>query len=369
MGLETGFWRIENDKPQRIVSTAIDYEKRLETVLEADISIVSEPRKWMVVGRQVPTDHGGYIDLLALDETGTLVVLELKRDKSDREVVSQALDYASWVQELEYEGVASIFAAYQDKWHSGSTKSLQDAFKDFFGVDIPEDVNSSHEMVIVATDLHAESERVVRYLKANYEVPINAVFFKFFVDGEAEYLSRSWLVEPATDEVVSRKPSRWNGEYYVSFGYPQDVVEAGLKYGFFVAGGGDWYTKSMDLLNPDDRVWVWLGSKWYGGQAGFVGVARVADTRVPVDEFMVTTENGEQKPLPSIVQSELNLYANDPDKADYAVRLEWLHTIAPKDAVWEKGFFANQNTVARPTSPKWDYTVERLRTLWGIGDE
>lgn len=59
MSLETGFWRIQNNKPTRITPTAIDYEKRLEEVLQADCSVVSQPRKWLVIGRQVPTDHGG----------------------------------------------------------------------------------------------------------------------------------------------------------------------------------------------------------------------------------------------------------------------------------------------------------------------
>lgn len=367
MSLETGFWRIVDGKPTRIQPTAIDYEKRLEEVLESDIAVVSEPRKWMVIGRQVYTDHGGYIDLLAIDEAGSIIVLELKRDKSDREVVSQVLDYASWVDELEYENIASVFADYQSKWHNGGTVSLQDAFKEFFGTDIPEEVNSSHEMVIVATDLHPESERVVRYLQKNYGVPVNAVFFSFFMDGDAEYLSRSWLVEPSTEEVASQKPNRWNGEFYGSFGYPQDVVQAGLKYGFMVAGGGDWYTKSMDLLSVGDRVWVWLGGKWFGGQAGFVGVATVMETRVPIDDFTVS-EGGERVSLPNVVTSDMNLYADDPEKADYAVRLQWIHKAEPRDAVWEKGFFANQNTVARPTSPKWDYTVSRLKAIWDITD-
>jgi hypothetical protein len=50
----------------------------------------------------------------------------------------------------------------------------------------------------------------------------------------------------------------------------------------------------------------------------------------------------------------------------YAVRLKWLYTVPYDKGVWEKGFLANQNTVALPTSPKWEYTVQRLKTLWGI---
>ena len=89
MSLETGFWRVDGGTvPQRISPTAMNFEARLEALLESDISVVSEPRRWMVIGRQIITDHGGRIDLLAIDEAGTVIVLELKRDKTDREVVS-----------------------------------------------------------------------------------------------------------------------------------------------------------------------------------------------------------------------------------------------------------------------------------------
>lgn len=363
MGLETGFWRIQNNKPTRIQPTAIDYERRLEEVIQADCSIVSEPRRWLVIGRQVPTDHGGYVDLLAMDEAGTVIVLELKRDKADREVVSQVLDYASWVQDLEYEAIASVFAAYQGKWQGEKTTSLQDAFKAFFGVDIPEDVNSSHEVVIVATDLHPESERVVRYLQKNYGVPVNAVFFSFFMDGDSEYLSRSWLVEPSAEDTTSRAPSRWNGEFYAIFGYPQDIVEAGLKHGFLIAGGGEWYWKSMGMLNIGDRVWMNLGAG-----KGFGAVGTVTQTRVPVDEFLIE-KDGQQVTVNDLVGGQLRTLANDGEMADYAVRLEWTRTVPYNKGVWEKGFLVHGNTVARPTTPKWDYTVNRLKTLWDITDE
>ncbi|MDI6711612.1 MAG: endonuclease NucS [Anaerosomatales bacterium] len=127
MGVQTGFWRIQQDRPVRIQSTAIDYEKRLETLIETDCSIIAEPRRWLVIGRQVPTVHGGFIDLLAMDETGALIVVELKRDRTDREVVSQALDYASWVQDLQYEDVATVFEDYQRR-RGNKAVSLQDAF-------------------------------------------------------------------------------------------------------------------------------------------------------------------------------------------------------------------------------------------------
>ncbi len=360
MALETGFWRINGGtKLIRIAPSILDIEERLESILEADISVVSAPRKWMVIGRQVPTEHGGRIDLLAMDQSGTIIVMELKRDKTDREVVSQVLDYASWVQELDYTALAGIFGKYGQP--SGRAHPLQDAFQDHFGTPIPEEVNGSHEMVIVASALHPESERVVRYLQRNYGVPVNAVFVSFFKDGDSEYLSRSWLVEPSeSSDADDPTPRRWNGEYYASFGYPRDVVEAGMKYGFLVAGGSDWYTRSLDMLNPGDRVWVHLG-----GGRGFGGVALVVEPRQPIDDFAVGCD-GKSVPLASVVTTHLTTMKEDPEKAEYAVRLKWLYTVPYDKGVWEKGFLANQNTVARPTSPKWQYTVERLQALWGI---
>lgn len=35
----------------------------------------------------------------------------------------------------------------------------------------------------------------------------------------------------------------------------------------------------------------------------------------------------------------------------------------------EVGLFGNQNTVCKPTTPKWSHTVERLKQVWRIDDE
>ena len=56
--------------------------------------------EWMLIGRQKETGFGGKIDLLAIAPDSSLVLIELKRDRTPREVVAQALDYASWVEKL-----------------------------------------------------------------------------------------------------------------------------------------------------------------------------------------------------------------------------------------------------------------------------
>jgi hypothetical protein len=62
------------------------------------LSVVAAPRllseEWMLIGRQEDTGFGGRVDLLAVAPDGAVVLVELKRDRTPREVVGQAVDYA-----------------------------------------------------------------------------------------------------------------------------------------------------------------------------------------------------------------------------------------------------------------------------------
>lgn len=54
-------------------------------------------------------------------------------------------------------------------------------------------------------------------------------------------------------------------------------------------------------------------------------------------------------------------YKNDPDICEYFVPVKWLDTAPADQAFNEVGLFGNQNTVCKPTTPKWRATVERLK--------
>ena len=205
MPIEVGLWKL-GDRPVAVSFEPMESESRLEDLLAQDIGI-ADPNL-LLIGRQVPTAHGKFIDLLAIDANGKLVVLELKRDRTPREVVAQLLDYGSWVRSLEDDDIAAIFDRFLQKYvpeHAGS--SLDEAFcAKFKTTSMPESLNEAHELVLVAGQLDDSSERIISYLADEYGVAINALFFRFFRDGDNEYLSRAWLTDPGeVDAKVEEK--------------------------------------------------------------------------------------------------------------------------------------------------------------------
>jgi len=314
------------------------------------------------------TSYGNPIDLLAMDKDGNLVILELKRNRTPREVVAQLLDYASWVKDLRDDDIAVIFQEFQRTYQSTeSTISIDDAYRSHFGLkQLPQELNDTHSLVVVAAELDSSTERIVRYLSEEHGVPINAVFFRVFRDGDREYLTRAWFIDPTEADGGTRRVSpkeEWNGEYYVSFGeYPDQNWEDARKYGFVCASGGSWYTRTLALLETGGRLWVNVPGQ------GYVGVGVVTESVVPIREFRVKKDDGSVESLADVplVAPEMFKDADDPEVAPYVVGVRWIKTVPIERAVHEKGFFGNQNTVCKPTSKRWQHTIDRLQQHFEI---
>jgi len=192
---EVKIWKImDGDRLKEIRRTKLDLENRLEQWLENDISIISN--NLLIIGRQVRTEFGGEIDLLCLERNGDAVVVELKRDKTPRDVVAQVLDYGSWVNDLSNDKISEIANEYL-----GDNGPLEEAFKHKFNEEIPEVLNENHKLLIIASDMDSSSERIVRYLSNSYGVGINTVSFQYLKDDDgSEFLARVFLIAPSQVE-------------------------------------------------------------------------------------------------------------------------------------------------------------------------
>ncbi len=356
MPIKHAIWKV-GAQPSPLSTATLVNEQQLEDMIVSTPQILSS--EWMLIGRQEQTGLGGRIDLLAITPDASLVLIELKRNRTPREVVAQALDYASWVEQLTTAEIAQIYQRFTKGGDLGAD------FKKCFGAELDEEaLNKSHQIILVAAELDTSTERIITYLNAR-DIAINVLFFQVFQHGTEQLLSRAWFIDPsetqanvaATTKVKGEKEP-WNGEFYVSFGDTNSRSwEDAMKYGFISGGGGSWYSQTLKLLSPGDRVWVKIP------KTGYVGVGIVKESVQSVNDFKVETPDGERPCLDVLQHAKIyQRQANDPEKAEFFVKVDWLDAVPIKKAVDEVGLFGNQNTVCQPSTPKWRHTVERLKS-------
>lgn len=364
MPVHHAIWRV-GDNPQPLSISKLASEQQLEKMILNDPTILSD--QWMIIGHQENTLDKGRIDLLAIAPDASLILIELKRDRTPREVVAQALDYASWVDDLTADRLSQIY----EKFSGGG--NLGEAFQQRFNTELEEEsLNQSHQIIIVAAELDPSTERIVDYLSKN-GISINVLFFKVFQHGDEQFLSRAWLIDPSETQTnaaqamtgtSAKTKEPWNGEFYVSFGDPHSRNwEEARQYGFISAGGGSWYSQTLKQLQPGDRVWAKIPA------TGYVGVGIVQSAVEPASSFTLNTEDGEKLAMDVLKHGDLyRQNADDPDKSEYFVPVKWLETRSEQEAVNEVGFFGNQNTVCKPTAPKWRHTIEKLKRYFSHWD-
>ena len=198
-------WEITADrKLSEIRARYASLEQWIEDWLANDISVLDP--KLLVIGRQVHTSFGGVVDLLCMDGDGNLVVVELKKGQTPRDVTSQALEYSSWVKDLDFDEITGIAYAYP-----GIPGTLEAAFREKFGAELPDELNQTHRAVIVAESVDASTDRIVRYL-AGMEVPINVATVQHFEDTSGrELLAQVFLIEPESVQPKARRTSARSG--------------------------------------------------------------------------------------------------------------------------------------------------------------
>lgn len=350
MPFEMALWSVAGSKLEPIAPAHLDQEQRLEDWIVRDPSILG--MAIALIGRQVQTDFGGRIDLLALDRDANCVVLELKRGRTPREVVAQLLEYGAWVKDLGYNELDQIAQRC-------IKKSIATIFQDAFGDTIPEAVNSSHNLIVIASDLDDSSERIISYLSEEYGVSINAVFFTFFRENNTELLGRAWLQDPVetVERSEARKRSPWSGYWFVNVGEGEHRNwDDNRKYGYIGAGQGEKYSRPLRHLQVGDKIFAYMKG------IGYVGYGEVTKEATPIGDFVVDQLG---KPLLELPLRAPRAAENKDftEKAEWAVGVRWLKELPREQAKTFKGIFANQNIVCKLRDPK---TLEVLLSEFAV---
>jgi len=181
-------FRVESDK-KFIEYKVQDFkdehrEEDLEYLLESNPDAILD-EELMIIGRQVITNLNTSLDLLGLDRTGNSAVIELKRDRTPRDTIAQTLEYASYIEQLNYNQLERIYQNYTDN----KEESLADQHRTFFNLEEGDAVNFNKEqhIIVVGSNISKEIRQQASYLNRK-GIPTTCVEFYYFKTASGETL-------------------------------------------------------------------------------------------------------------------------------------------------------------------------------------
>ncbi|MGN6093535.1 MAG: hypothetical protein ACTHOL_14375, partial [Luteibacter jiangsuensis] len=181
---------------------------------------------------------------------------------------------------------------------------------------------------------------------------------------EAEEFQVKVREKQLVENDARRERVPWNGEFYANYGNEAARSwEDARKYGFISAGGGHWFTRTLNLLTSGSRVWVNRPG------VGYLGVGIVTGDPTTALDFSVDTEHGRRRYIDlETVNKVIRSHADNPETMEMFVPVKWLATVPEAQAVREPGLFGNQNSIAKPTAASWPHTIGRLMIAFGLAD-
>ena len=254
--------------------------QQMPTELELEELLVRNPEMLepglKLVGRQTPT-QAGWLDLLAVDKDGRLVVYELKRGLLIQDAVTQVLAYASDLDAMRTTQLAAHIADRSGNYGIEEIADFDQWYGDNFGGDDLSRVLPPR-MVLVGLGVDPAAERIARFISGG-PVDISVITFHGFARDGERLLARQLEVEPG------RKPKRQRRaastaerrsalrEYLATEEYEAlfDHVHADIRG--HLPKQGSWAQPGrkgigFQLTEPDDST-AW--KTYFGVQAGYLG--------------------------------------------------------------------------------------------------
>jgi hypothetical protein len=171
-------------------------EEIIETWLEQNPDCIVDDGGLLIIGRQVTTNLNCSIDLLGIDREGNVAVVELKRDKTPRDTLAQALEYASFAATLSSNQLEEIYQLYT----GDDNASLAESHRSFFSLDENEAVslNKNQRIVIVGGEITQPVRQSAVFLRQK-GILTSCLEFSYFQTGDGEQLL-------SIDTVVGQEP-------------------------------------------------------------------------------------------------------------------------------------------------------------------
>ena len=224
MADELKIWALREGSQVEIVDSVSGVD--LEGILED--TLVRRPEMLeagiQLVGRQTPT-AGGPLDLLGVDRDGRLVVYELKRGALTRDAVTQCIDYASDLNAMGDEQLASHIAKRSGTGGIEAIENFEEWYQAGFGKEDLADVRPPR-LVLVGLGIDNRAARMASFLRDG-GIDISVLTFFGFKRGSETLLARQVEVEAPTSTPLSQTAYKGAAQKRQELG--QRLAEQGLQ--------------------------------------------------------------------------------------------------------------------------------------------
>jgi len=197
-------YRIDSEKLSRIEEQEVSSEKALENDLVRSDGAQIGGVEVLYIDRQSSPGEGGVFDIVGVDEQGDVVIIELKRGRSPRDIVAQALEYAASIRNEDYEQLASRYRDFVED----EDASLKRKHTEFFGRgDDPiskREYNTDQRLILVGTDFSDLSLDMADFLR-EHGVDVICVRYSSFATegGDLQLLTTEGIRRPLSEEPAS----------------------------------------------------------------------------------------------------------------------------------------------------------------------
>ena len=191
--------------------TKLELEKHLENWLENSPEQTLAQEDFLWIGRQTSaTDEDGTIfsDLFGVDSKGNLVIAELKKGRTPRDIIAQILDYAAWAADLSDSQIRDIAETYFETREGFQRKTFDDAFREAFDIpetdELPQLNDGGLRLFIVAEEIPSRVARVCRFLRSSHGINISCVDVSIFQTDSHEVVVSTETIVGDEDFVVPK---------------------------------------------------------------------------------------------------------------------------------------------------------------------
>jgi hypothetical protein len=315
----------------------------------------------LVIGKELTLPSGKRLDLLCIDKSAALVIVELKRDDSGASVEWQAIKYASYCSNFLAEEIYGHFANYLGK----DDHEAQKIIEEFIDEDI-EALNNEQRLILVSKEFNSEVISAVLWLR-DFGVDIQCTRLAPFQDEAGALFIKPETIVPLPEarDYIERKEAKqrksapigeWSGYWFVNVGESSHRTwDDNMQFGFVGAGQGKRYSSALNRLAVGDRIYAYMKG------TGYVGFGEVTSRSMMIKGFAV----GE--PTQPILDAGLKAdrpdeNSDDEELSEWVVGVRWIKAVPKSQAKTFVGVFANQNIVCKL---RHEQTLKFVQTEFG----